>query len=92
VLALWGLAQGGLFTVSIIKLGARYNGTALARAMSLAMVIYTLGGIAGPPLMGGAMALLGPAGLVYGLVALAVAGLALISFNRQPETAPATLR
>jgi LPS sulfotransferase NodH len=37
-------------------------------------------------------ALLGPAGLVYGLVALAVAGLALISFNRQPETAPATLR
>jgi len=76
VLALWGLAQGGLFTVSIVKLGARYNGTALARAMSLAMVIYTLGGIAGPPLLGAMMALLGPAGLIYGLVVLAVAGVA----------------
>jgi MFS family permease len=75
-LVCWGLAQGGLFTVSIVKLGARYNGTALARAMSLAMMIYTLGGIFAPPLMGTAMAALGPAGLIYGLVALAVVGVA----------------
>ncbi len=81
VLALWGLAQGGLFTVGMVKLGARFSGVALARAMSLAMVIYTLGGIFAPPLLGGVMALLGPAGLVYGLAAVAVAGVAAIAAN-----------
>ncbi len=79
VLALWGLAQGGLFTVGMVKLGTRYSGAALARAMSLAMVIYTLGGIFAPPAMGGVMALLGPTGLVYGLAVIAVAGVAAIA-------------
>ncbi len=82
VLALWGAAQGGLFTVGVVKLGTRFSGTALARAMSLAMVVYTCGGIAGPPLMGGIMATFGPAGLVYGQAALALVGVALIALRR----------
>lgn len=82
VLALWGAAQGGLFTVGMVKLGTRFSGTGLARAMSLAMVVYTLGGIAGPPLMGGVMALFGPAGLVYGLAALAALGTGFIALRR----------
>lgn len=81
VLALWGAAQGGLFTVGMVKLGTRFSGTALARAMSLAMVVYTLGGIAGPPLMGALMALCGPAGLVYGLAALAAVGAVFIALK-----------
>jgi CP family cyanate transporter-like MFS transporter len=82
VLMLWGAAQGGLFTVGMVKLGARFSGTALARAMSLAMVVYTLGGIAGPPVMGGVMAVFGPAGLVYGLAALAALGVMFIALRR----------
>ncbi len=82
-LALWGTAQGGLFTVGMVKLGTRFSGTALARAMSLAMVVYTLGGIAGPPLLGGAMALLGSAGLAYGLAALAAVSTVMIALRRK---------
>lgn len=81
VLAIWGAAQGGLFTVGMVKLGTRFSGTALARAMSLAMVIYTLGGIAGPPAMGAMMSALGPAGLVYGLAALTLVGVAAIALR-----------
>jgi MFS transporter, CP family, cyanate transporter len=81
VLGIWGAAQGGLFTVGMVKLGTRFSGVALARTMSLAMVIYTLGGIAGPPAMGALMSALGPAGLVYGLGALALAGVTAIALR-----------
>ncbi|WP_298280978.1 MFS transporter [Acidocella sp.] len=70
----WGLAQGALFTVGMVKLGAKFPAEALAAAMSLAMVVYTLGGIVGPPLLGGVMSACGPAGLIYGLCAIAVLG------------------
>jgi MFS family permease len=82
LLAIWGLAQGGLFTVGVVKLGSRFSGVALGRAMSLAMVIYTLGGIFAPPLMGSLMSWCGPAGLVYGLAAVAALGVAAIAANR----------
>jgi CP family cyanate transporter-like MFS transporter len=82
VLMLWGAAQGGLFTVGMVKLGTRFSGTALARAMSLAMVVYTVGGIAGPPAMGAVMAIFGPAALVYGLAALAALGVVFIALRR----------
>ena len=82
VLAVWGAAQGGLFTVCQVKLGARFSGTAMAKAMSLSMVIYTCGGIAGPPSMGALMAIFGPAGLVYGQAALAALGVVFIASQR----------
>jgi CP family cyanate transporter-like MFS transporter len=82
VLAVWGVAQGGLFTVGMVKLGTRFSGTALARAMSLAMVIYTVGGLVGPPVMGGMMAVFGPAGLVYGLAALSAVGVVFMALRR----------
>jgi MFS family permease len=80
-LGLWGLAQGGLFTVGMVKLGARFSGTALARAMALSMTVYTLGGIFGPPALGGMMAALGPAALAYGLAGLAVLGVAALALG-----------
>jgi MFS family permease len=78
-LPLWGAAQGGLFTVGMVKLGTRFSGATLARAMALSMVIYTLGGLFGPPALGAVMALLGSAGLVYGLAAVAVVGTGVIA-------------
>lgn len=89
VLVAWGVAQGGLFTVGMVKLGTRFSGVALARAMSLAMVIYTLGGITGPPLMGAAMAMLGPKGLMYGLSAIAAIGAAAIALTGRQTSAVA---
>jgi hypothetical protein len=43
------------------------------------MVIYTLGGVFGPPALGAAMSVMGPTGLVWGLAALAVAGVGVIA-------------
>ncbi len=72
-LALWGVAQGGLFTLGIVFLATRHSGLGLASAMSLSMVVYTLGGIAGPPLLGVLMSLAGPAGFSLGLAGVALA-------------------
>ena len=48
---------------------------------AVGLSLRTLGGIFAPPLLGGVMALIGPAGLVYGLAAVAVAGVAAIAAN-----------
>jgi MFS family permease len=76
VLVVWGLAQGSLFTLGMVMLGARFQGPALGPAVALAMAIYTAGGIFGPPCIGAMMALLGPYGMIYGLAGLAFVALA----------------
>ncbi len=81
LLILWGFAQGGLFTLGMVLLGSRFKATALAPAVALSMVAYTIGGIIGPPLLGMAMTNLGPTGLPYGLALFAAASLALIGLS-----------
>lgn len=73
-LLVWGVMQGGLFTLGIISLASRHSGLGLASAMTLSMVVYTVGGIISPPLLGALTTLLGRYGFVAGLVALALAG------------------
>lgn len=73
-LLVWGLMQGGLFTVGIISLGARHRGLSLASAMALSMVVYTVGGIISPPLLGAFTSVCGRYGFVFGLIAMALAG------------------
>lgn len=77
-LLIWGIAQGGLFTLGIIALASRHSGLGLANAMTLSMVIYTVGGIISPSLLGILTALLGRYGFVLGLSAMALAGVFLI--------------
>lgn len=79
LLAAWGLAQGRLFTLGMVMLGARFQGLALAPAIALAMAVYTVGGIAGPPVMGSLMATFGPLGLPYGLAAISAIAVGLAS-------------
>ncbi len=79
LLLAWGLAQGGLFTLGMVMLGARFQGLALAPAIALAMAVYTLGGIIGPPCIGTLMATFGPLGLPYGLAAISLIAVALAS-------------
>lgn len=73
-LAFWGVVQGGLFTLGIITLASRHSGLGLANAMTLSMVIYTVGGVISPSLLGVLTSLLGPYGFVVGLTAMALAG------------------
>jgi len=79
LLAAWGLAQGGLFTLGMVMLGARFQGLSLAPAVALAMAVYTLGGIIGPPCLGSLMAAFGPLGLPYGLAAISLIAVGLAS-------------
>jgi MFS family permease len=76
LLLLWGLAIGGMFTLGMIVLGARFKGNALASAVALSVAVYTIGGILGPPAMGALMASFGAFGLPYGLAAIALLSVA----------------
>ncbi len=89
-LAVWGLAQGGLFTLGIVFLTSRHSGLGLASAMSLSMVVYTLGGIVGPPTLGLCMSLLGPDGFALGLASAAFAGAFAILRYRSDRVPAAT--
>lgn len=73
-LMFWGAVQGGLFTLGIISLSTRHSGLGLASAMTFSMVVYTVGGIVGPPILGGLISLFGGDGFVFGLTAVALAG------------------
>jgi len=79
LLVVWGVAQGSLFTLGMVLLGARFQGPALAPAVALAMAVYTIGGIFGPPCAGCMLAALGPYGLAYGLAGISFVGLAVAS-------------
>jgi MFS family permease len=79
LLLVWGLAQGSLFTLGMVVLGARFQGPTLAPAVALAMGVYTVGGIVGPPCIGMLLAAVGPYGLTYGLAGLSFIGLAAAS-------------
>lgn len=73
-LLVWGMVQGGLFTVGIVTLASRYSGVALAGAITLSMVLYTFGGIIGPPLLGMLISLGGCYGFAFGLAGMALVG------------------
>jgi CP family cyanate transporter-like MFS transporter len=76
VLLVWGVAQGSLFTLGMVMLGVRFQGPALAPAVALAMAVYTMGGIFGPPCIGGLLTLIGPYGMTYGLAGVSFIALA----------------
>lgn len=73
-LVFWGAVQGGVFTLGIISLSTRHSGLGLASAMTFSMVVYTVGGIVGPPVIGGLISLFGGGGFVFGLTAAALLG------------------
>ena len=73
---LGGLAVA-LYTVSLVELGARYSGEALARGTGAFMSAYGFGALAAPPLFGASMDLFGPNGLLGAMAALAAGYLAL---------------
>ena len=75
----WGIAQGGLFTLGIVQLASRHFGLELASAMSLSMIVYTIGGVLGPPTLGLSMNLAGPHGFTAGITLVACAGAVAIS-------------
>jgi predicted MFS family arabinose efflux permease len=77
----WGGAYYAIYTLSLVRLGERFKGSALAAGNAAFAAMWGLGGLVGTPLAGSAMQLWGPIGLpitVAGVFAL-LAGAIMIS-------------
>ncbi len=84
VLLLWGGISFGIYTVGLALLGQRFQGGDIARANAAFTMVYTLGGLVGRPIAGGAMDALGRSGLTLTVAffyAVAAAA-ALLAFHR----------
>ncbi len=78
LLAIWGGAVGSLYAVGLAHLGSRYSGADLASANAAFIMLYSVGMIGGPPIVGAGMDLISPNGLFYSIAALLVLYLALV--------------
>lgn len=70
LLFVWGGTVVGLYTLSLAMLGDRFEGGEMARANAVFVMLYCAGSIAGPPLTGGAMDLIGNDGLAVVQIAV----------------------
>lgn len=67
LLFVWGGTITGMYTVALTMLGHKYTGLALASANAALIMAYNAGAMGGPPVLGQAMDLVNPDGMVYGL-------------------------
>ena len=65
-----GGVVGGLYTVGLAHLGARFTGPELATANAAFVMLYALGMLTGSPMIGLAVDALPPNGFVWGFAAL----------------------
>jgi MFS family permease len=77
---IWSGSASGLYTVGLTLLGARYHGADLAHANASFIILYNVGMLSGPPLVGAVMDIYPPHGFflslaaLFGLYAMIVAG------------------
>ncbi len=70
MLLLWGGTVGGLYPVGLAQLGAVYRGADLAGATAAFVMTYSLGMMAGPPLVGAGLDLIPPDGFFLTVAAM----------------------
>jgi MFS family permease len=70
LLVAWGGVVGSLFAVGLAHLGSRYGGANLASANAAFIMLYALGMIIGPPIVGFGMDLISPNGLFFSIAAM----------------------
>ena len=64
---IWSGLASGFYTIGLTLLGARFRGADLAHANATFIILYNIGMLAGPPLVGAAMDLLPPHGFFWSL-------------------------
>ena len=86
--ALWpslfvlGAASGGIYTLSLVRMGESFAGLMLIRALANSGILWGISAMAGPGLSGVSADLLGSEGFIYCLVAVAAALLLLAPLER----------
>ncbi|MBX9931479.1 MAG: MFS transporter [Methylobacterium sp.] len=78
LLIVWGGLAGTLYTVGLAHLGATVSGRELAGANAAFIVLYNVGLMLGPPIIGGGMDLMPPQGFAHALCGLFLAYAALV--------------
>ncbi len=89
-LFVWGGVVGGIYTVGLAQLADKFQGARLASANAAYIMMYSLGMMAGPPMLGVGLDLAPPRGLFDALAVLFMAFLGLAAalmgpFRRQPR-------
>lgn len=79
----WGGIAGGLYTVGLAHLAAKYNGADLAGGNAAFVVLFNVGPLAGPPLVGAAMDLSRTHGFSNGMAVFFALVLATYALQRQ---------
>jgi MFS family permease len=69
-LLLWGGATGGLYTIGLAHLGAKFRGAELANANAAFVMLYSAGSIVGPMLVGRSMDVIGVNGFAFALAGM----------------------
>ncbi len=78
LLVAWGGITGAIYTVGLAHLGSRFSGSDMAIANSAFVMLYSVGLIAGPPLVGSGMDFAGPQGMPVILGSMLAAYAALV--------------
>jgi MFS family permease len=79
VLFVWGGFIGGIYTVGLAHLAARFRDAELANANAAFVMLYSVGLIGGPPLVGLGVDAVGPSGFAWALAAMLAAYAALVA-------------
>jgi MFS family permease len=89
-----GGISSGLYVVALTMIGARFRGPALAGAVTIYTLMWSLGALIGPPIVGEINAHLGAAGLTVSLVLFTAVFVPFVARdwwrNRVEHTAPNT--
>jgi MFS family permease len=70
LLVIWGGVVGSLYAVGLAHLGARYSGPDLASANAGFVMLYALGMVGGPPIVGFGMDIISPNGFFFSVAIL----------------------
>jgi MFS family permease len=91
VVAVWGGLVAGLYTVGLAHLGGQFRGADLAAANAAYILMYSVGILAGPPILGLGLDVWNPNGLPLTIALLFVLYLFVVVFHlkERPRTRPA---
>jgi len=83
LLLFWGGTMYGLYTVTLVLMGERYQGAELMAVNATSALVWGIGGVLGPLIGGGVMDIVGPHGLPM-MIAAASAIFLIVAIKRHP--------
>lgn len=83
LLAVWGGIVGSLYAVGLAHLGSRYRGAELASANAAFIMLYSLGMLVGPPVVGLGQDLMVPNGFFFSIALLLALYLGVVVWRRR---------